>query len=151
MMKPGSHWGYPFVQLLMDSNVDILLLPCAESSFGGYDAGLKRSPHGIDYYSKLKDYENYCIKLAEQTASSVAEIVRADYNLVCILGVEHSPTCAINYMYSHKGTLHRQGLLISHLLDNLSQLNITPPCIGINRSYPKKSLTMLKNILSCAI
>lgn len=59
--------------------------------FGGYDKGLQRGKHGIDYYKGTEGYEGYCVRLAEQWAEMILDMQTGGFDFICILGVEHSP------------------------------------------------------------
>ena len=146
--KPGIHWGYPFVELLMEHGANPVFLPCPESSFGGYDKGLQRGKHGIDYYKGTEGYEGYCVRLAEQWAEMILDMQTGGFDFICILVVEHSPTCAVSYMYSHKGMLKRAGMFYEALLRELNGRGMKVPWIGINRTHPQKALKALEMRLS---
>ena len=72
------------------------------------------------------------------------------YNIIAIIGVEHSPSCAINYMYSHHGMIKRSGLFMQSIQKYLTEYNISIPFIGVNRKYPQKSLAEFKNLIQKA-
>lgn len=148
--KQGVHWGTQFIELLLSYGTDFYILPCPESTFGGYASGLQRGKHGIDYYSSLKGYLSHCSTQAERVAEDILSMHVAGCQFVCILGVEHSPTCAVNYMYSHKGMIKRRGLFLDALHNELEKNKLKIPQIGINRTYPKKALALLEQVLSCS-
>ena len=145
--KQGEHWGYSFIKLVMEYGVDIIPLPCPESSFERFEAGLSRSKHGIDYYMSLDGYNEHCGLLAEQTEQMVLDMQRGGYNFICLLGVEHSPTCAVSYMYSCHGMLKRQGMFYELLQNRLKMQDLEIPHIGINRTHPNKAYAALEKIL----
>ncbi|MCI9141093.1 MAG: hypothetical protein HFH87_00555 [Lachnospiraceae bacterium] len=137
------------MELLMRYSVNTVFLPCPESSFGGFERGLQRGKHGIDYYRQLSGYKNHCLCLAKETARMVLDIQAGGFCFICILGIEHSPTCAVSYMYSHKGMLKCAGMFYEALQKELEIIGIKIPWIGINRTYPQKSLKELeKQLLS---
>lgn len=145
--KKGKHWGYPFVELSMKYNVDLISLPCPESAFGGFQSGLQRGKHGIDYYMSLNGYYEHCMFMAKESAQMVMDMCSGGYIFVCMLGVEHSPTCAVRYMYSHHGMLKRQGIFYEILQNELKVQGLEIMQIGINRTYPKKALVLLEQAL----
>lgn len=145
--KSGKHWGYPFIEMLMKYNVDLALLPCPESSFGGYRSGLRRGKHGIDFYLNLDGYREHCACLAEETVRMVMDMQAGGCCFICMLGVEHSPTCAVNYMYSHQGMLKRAGMFYEALERGLKQKGLVVRQIGINRTHPQKALNLLEQTL----
>ena len=145
--KPGGHWGYPFMELLMRYGVNPVLLPCPESSFGGFGSGLQRGKHGIDYYEGMEGYRDHCLCLAKESAEMILEMRAGGFRMICLLGIEHSPTCAVSYMYSHKGMLKRAGMFYEALLGELRTEGIDIPQIGINRTYPRKALYSLETAI----
>ena len=132
----------------MRSNIDIISLSCPESTFGGFCNGLKRGKHGIDYYESLDGYVEHCECLAGQAADMIFDMVLGGYHFICILGVEHSPTCAVNYMYSHKGMLKRTGIYYGLLRNELELRGLHISEIGINRVYPQKAFILLEQALA---
>lgn len=146
--KPGEHWGYPFVRMAMENNVNQILLPCPESMFGGFREGLQRDKHGIDYYMSLDGYQEHCILLARKSIQMILDMQSGGYNFIGLLGVEHSPTCAVNYMYSKQGMLKRSGIFYGLLESGLEQHGLLLTPIGINRTHPRKALTLLERALS---
>lgn len=138
---PG--WGAPFAEAAIRNNIDIHLLPCGESYFSGLEAGLARKKHGIDYYACLPGYLEYCEMQAAQTAETIA-ILQKRYQIIAIVGVEHSPNCAVNYLYSHCGMRKEPGLFMRKLMDHLTRMQIQIPFLGVNRKYPRKSLLELE-------
>lgn len=146
--KQGRHWGYPFVESVMEYGVDMIPLPCPESAFGGFQSGLQRGKHGIDYYMSLEGYHNHCSVLAKQTVEMILDMQAGGYRFICMLGVEHSPTCAVSYMYSHHGMLKRPGMFYELLDSELKLQDVGIPQIGINRTHPKKALALLEKELS---
>lgn len=145
--KGDGHWGYPFIKMLMEYEMDIVPLYCPESSFEGYQMGMKRKKHGIDYYQTLTGYREYCLELAQRSAEIVEDMCAGGYNFICCIGVEHSPSCAVNYMYSHRGMIKQPGIFFEAFQEELVKKKIEIPRIGINRKYPKKALNMLEQLL----
>lgn len=142
---PPNQWRELFFHLFMAYNIDIIPYTCSESTFNGYDNGLLRKAHGIDYYQSLNGYEEYCKSIAEKNANQVCAMVKGGYIFAAILGIEHSPSCAVNYIYTCRGMEKRSGLFISALKTNLTQKGILIPYVGINRKFPQKSIHLLDN------
>ncbi len=156
MLAPGlqvktavdcGEWRSQYLQLFLRNKVDIIPYTCAESSFEGYENGLLRIPHGIEYYKKLDGYEEHCRNLAEQMAHKICSMRTGGYEFAAIVGIEHSPSCAVNYIYSNKGMLKRSGLFIDSLKKRLSFYKIDIFYIGINRKHTRKSVEALEIIL----
>lgn len=84
----------PIVQLL-DNDINIIQMPCAEASFNN---SLIRHPKGILKYD-TDDFNKHCQNLAKQTANQIREIYKNQYEVLAVIGIEHSPSCCINYIY----------------------------------------------------
>ena len=132
----------PFIDLLLDYNVNIIQMPCAESEFNN---SLIRKPKGISKYDTI-EFNKHCEKLANKVAKQIKDLVLSNYEVAAILGIEQSPSCCVNYIYTNKGMEKRMGLFMQKLYENIKDLNI--PIIGINRKYINKSLKTLEKILN---
>lgn len=131
--KYGNHWGYPFLSLLMKYGIDIIPLPCTESTFGGLSNGLCRKPHGIKYYMTLSGYMEHCDKLATCVVNQLIQMRASGYQFLCVLGVENSPSCAVKHIYSNCGTLTRKGIFFDLLDEKLTCNSFTIPFVGVLR------------------
>lgn len=135
----------PIVEELIKQDINIVQMPCPESQFRGYEKGLERKPYGIDTYD-VPDFRELCNKLALETIDMIKAIVSKGYEIITILGIENSPSCAINYQYTKKGMIHRSGIFMEALYKHLEKNGITIPFIGINRRSIKKSLFEVKRL-----
>lgn len=142
--KGSFHWGIPFAELLKDSGVEVVLLPCTETEF----CGIPRKKHGVDYYQVLKGYPEYCEKQAADMLQKILSLSLEGQSVIACLGVEHSPSCAVTYMYTHHGMVKRAGIFFEQLFAGLDKANIKLERIGINRNYPPKAYKHLKTVLN---
>lgn len=142
-----NSWRKGFIDLFSQLDLNIIQLPCPESSFGGYITGLSREKHGIKYYENLDGFVQHCNELSNNVIKMIAAMVSNHYEIVAILGIEHSPTCAANYMYTNQGTIKRKGIFLSMVHQGLQDRKICIPLIGINRRFPNKSIQGLKRLL----
>ena len=131
----------PFVELLINNNINIIQMPCAESSFNN---SLIRKPMGLSKYN-TKEFNDHCETLAEYTANQIQSIINSGYKVIAILGIEQSPSCCVNYIYTNHGNEKRKGLFIDKLANKIQKYNI--PIIGINRKYINKSLSQLDELV----
>ncbi len=140
-------WRSQFLNLILEYGTDIITYECSESSFEGYRKGLLRLPHGIDYYQKIEGYSEHCELLAARTYEKINAMSVAGYQILAIVGIENSPSCSVNYMYTHHGMQKRPGIFMNALKECLYEEENSIPYIGINRRYPRKALEGLKRIL----
>lgn len=133
----------PIMQLLIEKDINIIQMPCPESLSV---EGLIRSPKGISKYD-TKDFNNLCEELATNVFKNIKQLIVAKYEIIAILGIEQSPSCCVNYIYTNKGMENRKGLFIDKLANMLEINNINIPIIGINRKYIQKSLVKLNKLI----
>ena len=127
-------WRDEILKALVDSGVGIVQMPCPEASFGGYDEGLSRKPHGVRFYEQLPGFSQHCKNLAAQTAEQIVALENHGVHVKAILGIENSPTCAVNRIFTFGvGTEHRSGLFMGALKELLDDKKLNIPLIGITR------------------
>ena len=131
----------PFMNLLIDNEINIIQMPCAESTFND---SLIREPQGIKKYD-TDEFNKHCESLASEAAKQIKTICSNGYKILAILGIEQSPSCCVNYIYTNNGMENRKGLFMEKLYSKIKDLDI--PVIGINRKYIKKSLKQLEEII----
>lgn len=131
----------PFMNVLLENDINIIQMPCAEAEFGN---NLIRMPKGISKYN-TEEFNIHCEKLADKVANQISNILKSNYKIVAILGIEQSPSCCVNYIYTNNGMENRMGLFMQKLYEKIKDYDI--PIIGINRKYIKKSLNKLKDVL----
>ncbi len=131
----------PIVQLLIDNDINIIQMPCAETLFKD---SLIREPMGISKYN-TKEFNEHCEVLAEEVSKQVHMISKNGYEVIAILGIEQSPSCCVNYIYTNHGMEKRKGLFMDKLCKKIEDLDI--PVIGINRKYINKSLKELEKVV----
>ncbi len=132
----------PFINLLLDNDINIVQMPCTEATF---NHSLIREPKGISKYDTI-DFNNHCLVKALEVGEQIKEIISCGYEVIAILGIEQSPSCCVNYIYTNNGTENRKGLFIEKVYEEIKDYNI--PIIGINRKYINKSLNELEKLLN---
>lgn len=133
-------WRQSIVALLIEKEYSIIQLPCPEASFIHPECGIGRATHGVQYYEKLQGFREHCFELSRQVVDHIYELTVHGYTVSAILGIEHSPTCAVNYIYTHQGMKRRAGIFVEELNNGLAERNLIIPIIGINRRYPNKTI-----------
>lgn len=137
----------PIIEEILRYEINIIQMPCPESQLGGYEQSLKRKPKGIEQYD-TPEFREICQRLARETTEMIKAILSNGYEVVAILGIEYSPSCATKIQYSQRGAFHRSGLFIENLKNQLDKERIEIPFIGINRRGINKSLTDLRQLLN---
>ncbi len=132
----------PFIDLILEYDINIIQMPCAEAEFNN---SLIREPKGVSKYD-TEEFNEHCQSLADKVTKQIKDLIEANYEIVAILGIEQSPSCCVNYIYTNKGMEKRMGLFMQKLYEKTKELNI--PIIGINRKYINKSLKKLEKLLT---
>lgn len=135
----------PVMELLVKKDVNIIQLPCPETLYFGIEKGLRRQPLGIGYYDN-PDFRKLCHSLAKDVVKIIEGLLKNEYSIVGILGIEYSPSCAVKLQYTNRGTIHKKGIFIEELENLLREKNIEIPMVGINRRGIKKSLERINNL-----
>lgn len=131
----------PFMKLLIEKDINIIQMPCTEATF---ENSLIREPKGISKYNTEK-FNLHCEKIAEEVVKQVENIIESGYKVIAVMGIEQSPSCCVNYIYTNKGMEKRMGLFMGKLYRKIEKYNI--PVIGINRKFINKSLKELEDII----
>ena len=139
-----SEWAFSFQKILNDEQYQLIQMPCPESTFKNSKCGLNRKPHGIKFYEELPGFKEHCQLIACSVARQIVEFKRNGYVTVAVIGVEHSPTCAVNYMYTHCGMVKRTGIYIGNLQVELEKLCEKINFVGINRCYPNRAIKLIR-------
>ncbi len=129
---------------LKTKHYNLIQMPCGEAFFKSYTS-IKRDKHGLKYYD-TKEYREHCKLLAEQTFNMIKNIISSGYNIPFILGIENSPTCSINYIYTNKGNIKRKGIFIEELYNLLIESKINIPLIPIYRKNIDKTIRMIEEL-----
>ena len=147
--EKNSSWPEAFRTVWEKYPVGLMQMPCPEATFPDGLNGLGRLPHGIQYYEMLEGFRTHCTRLAQQTADHILSFQRTGYT-VAVAGIEHSPTCAVSYMYTRQGTVRRAGLFLDRLMNTLAATSTDVSYIGINRSFPRKAVKALEDAILAA-
>ncbi len=143
-----TNWSFELKKVLLSKkDIDIIPLPCPEF-FYFRERGLVRKNHGVSYYESLDDFVVYCEELSKGLCKDISFFIRNDYKILAIIGVEHSPTCAVNYMYTNKGTVRRKGIFYKKILEELTRMDIEIPFLGVNRNAYAKTIDELERLIS---
>ena len=137
----------PIIEEILRHEINIIQMPCPESQLGSYEQSLKREPKGIEQYDR-PEFREICHRLASKTVQMIKGILANGYEIIAILGVEYSPSCATKIQHSSRGALHRPGLYIEALKIQLAKEKIEIPFLGINQREIKNSLSELRKLLS---
>jgi len=134
------------VEILTQSGIGIIQLPCPEIDFGG---ALGRKPKTKSSYDN-KEYRSYCRKLSKDILVQIEKYLRADYSVLGILGVEFSPTCAVHQLDNGARSTPGKGIFIEELEDEMRKKNFQVPIIGVNLNNLFATLEKIQALLRYA-
>ena len=132
----------PFMQLLIEKDINIIQMPCAEATF---ENNLIREAKGLSKHNTEK-FNAHCERISEEVSNQIKNIIKSGYSIIAVLGIEQSPSCCVNYIYTNKGMEKRMGLFMEKLYTKIKKYDI--PIIGINRKFINKSLKQLDDIIN---
>jgi predicted secreted protein len=132
--------------MLVDRDINIIQMPCPESTFGGLHQGLQRKPKGYSAYNTAK-YWAHCRNLAEQVVGTMIAFQTNGYKIACILGIENSPSCAVCTQWTRRGINPQPGVFMDCLSEELKKQGKAVPRIGINRLNMEDAKAKLGHIM----
>lgn len=114
----------PIVEVLIKNDINIIQMPCPESSYPTYIEGIRRSPKGYNSYD-TKEYRNHCRRLAKNITDLIYALINNKYIILAIFGIAYSPTCAIKTQYiPGKGKVRKLGIFMEELINLLIRRSI---------------------------
>lgn len=126
------------VKTIMDFDIGIHQLPCPEMIF----LGMERKSMSRNEYD-TKDYHDLCKDLSKQTLSIIQNYEQNGYEIVGLIGINHSPTCSIN---------GESGIFMEEFLSLLKNNGIKIPMTDVSTNYVEgkdneKEIEKLKSFL----
>jgi len=118
----------PVIDILSQADVGIVQMPCPEVEHLGVNR-----PTGEDTKEQYDtpEYRACCLRLAEQIVGQAQQYVNAGCQVVCLLGVEGSPSCSVTTVPTRKGPADGSGVFFEFLLTELKEANLEVPVVGI--------------------
>ena len=136
----------PLLRLLLDYDLNLVQMPCPESCFGGVSTGLQRGPKGYSAYNK-RSFKDHCRGLADDMVALIRAFHENGYRVVCILGIENSPSCAVWLQRSRRGVKEQPGIFMGMLREGLDCKGLRIPMVGINRRAITHSVEEVRSLL----
>lgn len=135
----------PVVQLLIEKNINIVQMRCPELEFDGFI----RQPRGKGHYDNHQNRIVYR-KCSFEIFKQVEDIINHGNFVKMILGIDFSPSCAVNYLSTRKSRQKTsgQGIFIEEIQGVFQKNLISIPFIGIQVYRINKTLEEISDILS---
>lgn len=136
----------PLIRILIKHHINIVQMPCPELIFDGF----QRKPCGRKKYDTPPNRQ-ICEKIAEQVIEMMAEFRKNGCDIVAMLGIEFSPTCAVSKLMApppNRQMIFGEGIFIEALKKKLKQKQIRIPIIGVEIYHIGRSAEQLETLLS---
>jgi len=112
------------LEVLLDSKIGINQLPCPEIEFNG--------KANVEFNTNSKEYKEYCKKLSSKISKTIKKYLKANFDVVGILGVDFSPTCAVYRISDGKRIKFKKGILIEEIEKQMQKENFQVPIFSVN-------------------
>lgn len=132
----------PVVDLLEGYQINLIQMPCPELEY----EGIKRKPASKAKYDN-ETYRNICKKYANQMTSFIKELIGNGYEVLCILGIENSPSCAVSYLFEKGRRVRGTGVYMEELKKKLEEEKIDIQFLGVDIYGMNKTIFELRKIL----
>ncbi|MEM7820460.1 MAG: hypothetical protein QW751_00015 [Candidatus Aenigmatarchaeota archaeon] len=131
------------LELFAEAGVGIVQMPCPQLEHNG---GLNRKPKPKEKYD-TKSYRAACRSQAKLLLQQIQTYLSKDYNVLGILGVETSPTCAVHQLINGNRNVPGKGIFIEELENEMRAKNFQVPIIGVNLNNLFSTMEKLQSLL----
>ena len=132
------------MELFLEAGVGIVQLPCPQIEHNGGTIERKFQPSKI---LKENGYRSECKKMSKTIIRQIEKYLKEDYDVVGIVGVEFSPTCAVHQVNNGKKNVPGRGILIEELESKMQRKNFQVPIIGVNLNNVYSSTEKIQSLL----
>ena len=117
--------GFPAViNLLLNSGIGIIQLPCPEQRF----LGLERPPMTVEEYD-TPEYQEHCHQLLEGLVDEILDYHKHGVEVIGLLSIEESPSCCV-----------KKGVFFRELQGQLTKKGINLPTIQLPTTHQEDDL-----------
>jgi len=118
----------PVIDILSQADVGIVQMPCPEIEHLGVSG-----PTGEDTKEQYDTpgYRACCLQLAQHIVGQAQQYVNAGCQVVCVLGVEGSPSCSVTTVPTRNGPAEGSGAFFEILLAEFRKADVGIPVVGI--------------------
>ena len=142
-------------QAILESGAGILQMPCPELLCLGLDREAKsgaipsveEEDTRIAIRMKEPKARVVCRKIVDDIVYQIEEYRKNGFEIIGVIGINGSPTCAVEMTWSANREKEGPGVFISLLAEELGKRSISVLMKGIKASEPKKAVASLREIL----
>lgn len=117
--------AFPVIQHILNKGIGIIQLPCPEFKY----LGPERQPMSKEQYDS-SEYRKLCKDLFIPVLEDIKKYLKSGYDLIGILGINHSPTCSLS---------GSRGIFTEEIFKILEEENIDIKTFEIPTDYNEKS------------
>ncbi len=132
------------IEFLIRNNINIMQMPCPELYFDG----IRRKPCGKSHYDTPHN-RKICRDVAINVVDMIQLIQSGGYEVIGILGVNYSPSCAVDCIkYKRPEKIRGTGIYIEELKKILQERKLQIPMIGIENYNISVTMKQLEELIS---
>ncbi|MCH9021281.1 MAG: hypothetical protein IID32_00770 [Planctomycetes bacterium] len=132
------------LKFCMENDIGIVQMPCPETICDA--GGLGRERRGKSWYEK-NGLRQTSAKIAKEQTDYMSKLSSNGVEILAILGVEFSPSCAPNYLSKGRTIVRDKGIYHEELKRELQTRKLNIPFIGVNQRWKNKLERQLNEIL----
>lgn len=143
------------LNLLIQSKVGIIQMPCPETLCLGLDRGdihgaerevvveNTRIRHELERDKSIEKLNS----LADQIVFQIEEYIKNRFSIAGIIGINRSPSCGVNTTSKNNEEVNGEGVFVERLRNKLKEKGINIDVIGIKALETEESLISIRNLL----
>jgi predicted secreted protein len=148
---PKDKGKYPgmvtdLIELLSESGVGLVQLPSAEISFGAPLGRKHKTKDTLD----TAPFRKHCKSMASGLMDDIEKYMKAKYQIVGILGLEHSPVEAVHQIDNGNRIVPGKGILMEEIEAEMKKRRFQVPIVGVNINNIYSSLERVQSMMNCA-
>jgi predicted secreted protein len=143
------------VHVFTEAGVGILQMPCPELMCLGLDRQVEpETPNTVEsedsrVAKRMQDEQTKatCRQMTNEIIYQVEEYQKNGFDVLGVVGINGSPTCGVETVWSNDQEEVGSGILIQYLKEECRQKEIILPMCGIKAYEPKQAVVTLKSII----
>jgi predicted secreted protein len=153
-LYPGS--VKDIVQLIIDSQIGIIQMPCPELLCLGLDRGNIEgiNSHVVEENTRIRacmSNNSTSLKIDELVKHVICQIIeykKHKFQILGIIGINRSPSCGVKTTSDNNEEIKGKGLFISALTKAFEEYQLSIKTIGIKPSDLNKTINEVKKLIA---
>lgn len=131
------------LEMFSEAGVGVVQMPCPELDFSGQLQRKSKLKEVLDN----KNYRKHCRESSKLILSQIEKYLSKNYNVLGILGIEMSPTCAVHQIENGHKAAPGKGIFIEELEGEMHKKNFQVPILGVNLNNIYNSMEKVQSLL----